>query len=285
MWKLMPANVSEFAPGPRWFEDESGNKSEKFKDAHKYSDGFAVVKVGYNNYKFRDEKGNLSESFYFANSYKNGFAEVAIRPRQDSNYNLPTPKAFRDKQGNISEEFYIYCSYSKGVAVVKKLDEDGFRFRYEDGTLSHQYHNIKRVFSPSDIDLPDTYKVKSRRRDHITYFEDGYGNEMPEMPKYPYKFNSYLSKTNFDENASVYSLDTDCFGIDWCLQAIMKKEQAMLEYAYSLCVTDDDYASLINMAEDVYDYVKDMAVLANSQKNVNAGANKRLAKETIINGF
>ena len=55
-WKLRYRNGKGF-----WYEDKNGERSEIFKKAYKYSDGFGLVQLENGKYAYRDVNGNLSE--------------------------------------------------------------------------------------------------------------------------------------------------------------------------------------------------------------------------------
>ena len=122
-----------------WYEDENGERSEIFKDAEKYSDGYGLVELENGRYAYRDVNGKLSEEYEWAGSYSDGFGLVKL---ENGKY------AYRDVDGNLfnrsecntikrlykgdvdvySLEDEVFANDKLLASILKKLKRDAYRF-------------------------------------------------------------------------------------------------------------------------------------------------------------
>ena len=127
-----------------WYEDENGERSEIFKDAEKYADGYGLVELENGRYAYRDVNGKLSEEYRYASPYSDGYGLVELENGK---------WAYRDINGKLSEEYEWAGSYSDGFGLVK-LENGKYAYRDVDGNLFNrsECNTIKRLYK-GDVDV------------------------------------------------------------------------------------------------------------------------------------
>ena len=216
-----------------WYEDENGEKSERFKYAKKYSNGFGMVLLKNDRWAYRDINGKLSEKYRNVWAYSNGFGLVELANRKF---------AYRDENGRLSEEYESAFVYSYGLGAVK-LGNGRYAYRDVDGELSKEYreaYSYENGFGLVQLEngrwaYIDVNGKLSEEYEVAYSYEKGFGYVVLRNGKYAYyayrdtdgnlfSEDEYNNINGFYEGkVDVYSLEDEVFANDKILASILKK--------------------------------------------------------------